>query len=511
MKFKLTFRITILIILLAFSFLSLFINSEGIAPLQKGVKITSVELNSTAYEQGLRQGQIIKSIDGERIRNLDDYSSLVLEKFKDNENKKIIIETSKTEIILFTNQAPEITVADVSKSNLKFGIDLSGGARALIKAQDKELSSEEVQDLVSITRNRLNEFGLTDLKVVPVSDLSGNNYMLVEIAGATPNDLEQMIAQQGKFEAKIGDEIVFIGGERDIVSVARSGVQSGVRECFRTSETTYACNFAFAVYLSEAAAQRHADITKELEINFTSQGRYLSEKLDLYLDDKLVDSLLIGESLKGVATTQISISGSGSGSTEKEAFDDAVKSMNKLQTILITGSLPYKLEISKLDTISPILGNNFLKLVLIAGASSLFAVAILIFIRYRKIKLSLALLFTSFSEVFIILGIASFISWNLDVLSIAGIIIAIGTGLDQQIIIMDETRNIRNLSIKERLKRAFAIIIGAYLTAIAALLPLLWAGAGLLKGFVFTTFIGITAGILITRPAFADLIKFIED
>ena len=37
-----------------------------------------------------------------------------------------------------------------------------------------------------------------------------------------------------------------------------------------------------------------------------------------------------------------------------------------------------------------------------------------------------------------------------------------------------------------------------------------WAGAGLFKGFAFTTILGVTAAVLITRPAFADIIKRIE-
>ena len=33
--------------------------------------------------------------------------------------------------------------------------------------------------------------------------------------------------------------------------------------------------------------------------------------------------------------------------------------------------------------------------------------------------------------------------------------------------------------------------------------------AGLLKGFAFTTVIGLTLGILITRPAFADIVRLL--
>jgi len=147
----------------------------------------------------------------------------------------------------------------------------------------------------------------------------------------------------------------------------------------------------------------------------------------------------------------------------------------------------------------------------LAGLGALLAVAVVIFVRYRKFKESMTLLLTSFSEIIIILGIASMIDWNLDLLSIAGILATVGTGIDQQIIILDESKQRVNLSVKEKLKRAFTIILSAYFTALVSLLPLLWAGAGLLKGFAITTIIGITVGILITRPAFTDIIKNIEE
>jgi preprotein translocase subunit SecD len=236
----------------------------------------------------------------------------------------------------------------------------------------------------------------------------------------------------------------------------------------------------------------------------------LSKPLGLYLDDILVNSLQISEGLKGRAETQISISGSGSGLTKEDAGNNAQEEMKQLQTILITGSIPYKLEIIKLDTISPTLGSGFVKYILFAALAALFAISLVVSIRYRNLKSSLALILTSVSEIIIILGIAAMIKWDLDLPSIAGILAAIGTGIDSQIIVLDESKNNRFLSIKQRMKRAFSIILGAYFTALVALIPLWWAGAGLLKGFVFTTILGITIGVLITRPAFADIIKGIE-
>lgn len=504
---KLGWKVWVLIILLIFSFLSIF----GLPPtfLQKGVIITSVESNSTAFDQGLRQGQIITSVDGIKIINLEDFSEVLKDKYLSNESIKTTFTTKDSEFILFSNQAPEITVAEVPNTNIKLGLDLAGGSRALIKAKDIELDSSQINDLVSITRNRLNEFGIADVKVVPVSDLSGNNFMLVEVAGATPKDLEEMLSKQGKFEAKIGNETVFEGGEKDIASVSRNAQESGVESCGEYGGG-YSCKFRFTIYLSEAAANKHAQVTGGLEVNATNP-EYLSQKLDLYLDDKIVDSLFIGVGLQGRVTTQIMISGSGTGQTEKEAFLNAEESMHKLQTILITGSLPYQLEIVKLDTISPQLGKEFLSSILLAGLVALIAVGVIIFIRYKKFKLSIALLITCLSEIIIILGIASLIEWNLDLLSIAGILATIGTGIDDLVILVDESIHSIYLSLKQRLKRAFSIILGAYFTTLVSLLPLIWVGAGLLKGFAITTIIGISVGVLITRPAFSDMVKKLEE
>jgi preprotein translocase subunit SecD len=223
-----------------------------------------------------------------------------------------------------------------------------------------------------------------------------------------------------------------------------------------------------------------------------------------------VNSLAISEGLKGEVTTQISISGSGSGATPEEAVENATAEMKQLQTVLMTGSLPFKLEIVKLDTISPSLGEEFTNTILFAGLVAILVVALIIFIRYRSWKSSLALIVVSVSEVIIVLGIASLIRWNLDLPGIAGILVTIGTGIDDLIILMDETGE-KFLSLKQRLKRAFAIILGAYFTTFVSLLPLMWAGAGLLKGFAITTIIGISVGVFITRPAFGDMLKYFRD
>jgi preprotein translocase subunit SecD len=504
---KLTLRVWILIIILILSFFA-------IAPwkmLDNGVLIKSIEKNSTPFEAGLRPGMTIKEINGERIDDLNQYGRVVSELFSNIDQKKIIIKTSEGEFIFLGNSLSNLSVSELPATNLKTGLDLSGGARALVRAQNISLSSDQLSDLVEITSQRFNAFGLTDVLIRPVKDLSGENYMLIEIAGSTSSELKSLLESQGKFEAKIINDTVFIGGERDITYVGSSGQDAGIYSCDKYS-SGYACEFRFVIYLSEKAAQRQAKLTSNLSVNLSSGGKYLSAPLDLYIDDSLLDTLQIGADLKGRETTQIQISGSGTGATQEEAYKDAQANMKKLQTILKTGSLPFKLEIVKLDSVSPTLGKEFTKNIIYLGLVVFVIISLVLFIRYRKIKLTAAVILTMFSEAFITLAVATLLRWNLDVASIAGLIAGMGTGVNDQIIIIDESVSNKNtLRLKERIKRALFIIVAAFFTIFAAMLPLFWAGAGMLKGFALTTLISVTIGILITRPAFADIAEKIQE
>ena len=49
------------------------------------------------------------------------------------------------------------------------------------------------------------------------------------------------------------------------------------------------------------------------------------------------------------------------------------------------------------------------------------------------------------------------------------------------------------------------MIFGSASTVIAAMLPLMVIGIGVMRGFAITTIIGVLIGIFITRPAFSRI------
>ncbi|PIY60101.1 hypothetical protein COY95_03540, partial [Candidatus Woesearchaeota archaeon CG_4_10_14_0_8_um_filter_47_5] len=334
------------------------------------------------------------------------------------------------------------------------------------------------------------------------------------IAGANEEEVKTLISKQGKFEAKILNNTVFKGGQ-DVTDVCRKAECSGIDPragCGQVSEDVWSCRFFFTIGLSQEAADRQAKETQNLNVITEGGDRFLNESLDLYLDNEKVDTLRIGAELKGRATRDIQISGSGTGNNQQNAVSDALNNMKRLQTILITGSLPTTLSIVKTDSISPTLGNEFIENAILVSLVAILGVALVILIRYRRIVVAVPILIIVWLEVFLVVVVTSLVGQRLDIASIAGIIVAVGTGVDDQIVITDEILKGEKedyYNWVQKLKKAFFIVIASYATTMASMIPLLFAGAGLLKGFAITTMIGVTIGVTITRPAFAKIIEIL--
>ena len=506
-------RYIVLIIFLVLSFVA--INPQFDT---EGVAIRNIDRGSAAALAGIEapdnavaptQREVIQEVNGNPVTDRASYLELI----NDLEANQSF--TMRTDQGAYRLEAPAenpsdigVVIYDVPSNNIRKGLDLSGGTRVILQPESA-ISPEDLELVMDNIGERLNVFGLSDIIVRSSRDLAGNDFIVVEIAGANKQEVRELLGSQGFFEARINNQSVFTGGE-DIVFVCNqpecSGIDSRTGGC-QGSSGSWVCPYSFSITLSAEAARNQATITNQLSVLPSGS---LSSPLDLYLDGELVDSLSIASDLKGRAVTDISISGSGEGASRDLAVDDALDSMKQLQTILVTGSLPVKLDIVKMDAISPVLGAAFVKNALLMALVVILAVAIVIFIKYRELLLSLPIIVTMLSEGFIILGFASLIGWNLDLAAIAGILIAIGTGVDDQIVIIDEALNQKTdkyRSWKDRIMSARFIIMAAYATTVVAMLPLFFAGAGLLRGFAFTTIIGVSIGVFITRPAFATFIE----
>lgn len=199
--------------------------------------------------------------------------------------------------------------------------------------------------------------------------------------------------------------------------------------------------------------------------------------------------------------------------------EEAKTRLDELLVILESGSLPIPIESISTESISPFLGKEFLRSSLWIGLFALLTVALVLFIRYKVFNLIFPILFSDISELIISLGFLSLIQFRVDLATIAGIIAAIGTGVDHEIIITDELlkgekegeTSTSGQSLTAKIKSAFFIIFASVATVFVTMLPIIFFNVGLSKfvGFAITVMFGAALGAFVTRPAFAEVAKLV--
>ena len=527
-----------------------------IAPSGKeAVIVKSVSPDSPLFGK-LKAGDSLDWINEKTIKNPED-----IHEFEDYTGVLRFMKNGQLELADVDTPGLGVVLIQKPSSRLNFGMDMIGGTRVLLKPiVEKNISSDIIPQTIATLETRINIYGLRESKIQPLSDIEGNKYVQIEMAGGTRQEIEDLLAKQGMFEGKIlrvldienktgkllgmdvvkSEDAVKIGSK--ILKVNETAVLDNIQvKYMNTSEgkavfftTVFTGNdiksvcmqeqagictsrilqqrtgwqFMFQVFVSQESAEKFAKVTKEMEVivDPRSGETYLDGQIFLFLDEKLISSLNIAADLAGKAYTEPVITGF------REVKEDALSEKLMLQSILQSGSLPVKLEIIKVDQISPTLGEEFLASAGLAGLLAALAVGIIVFIRYRKFGIALPVVLTSLSEVIIILGAASLVKWTIDLASIAGIIAAVGTGVDSQIMIIDEILaggKRRMYTLKQKMKRAFFIIFSSASTTIAAMVPLMAIGIGVMRGFAITTTIGVLVGIFISRPAFGKIAEFI--
>ncbi len=376
------------------------------------------------------------------------------------------------------------SIASISAFGIEQGLDLKGGSYIQIHLE-KPVDQDTMSVVTSVLDKRLNLFGVKDVKVRS----SGNQDVIVEIAGVKPEEVSNIVGTPGKFIVKINNVTALTGA--DIVTVKPYVITGN--------------NWEVPFTVSVGGAEKFAQV---------ALGK-AGAPVDMYLDDELVSSPELGEGLAtGVPSTDVVVTGTA------DSPENAEEEAKNIQTVLQSGALPVSVEIVGISSVSAELGEQFKNGALIAGILALFVVSLIIFLRYRNPILVVPIIFTSIAELILILGTASVINWNIDLAAIAGILAAIGTGVDDQIIITDEVlkgdkKSKRSrTSLRVKIKGAFFIVFAAAATLIAAMLPLAYVGfargytgIGILSGFAVTTILGVLIGIFITRPVYA---KFVE-
>lgn len=592
-------RILLLVIMVSASLLAIFLK-----PQYTGVQVAYVYSDSPA--KGIIQnGMIITDVNGKPVQNSQEWDAIVK-----GYAGPIKIKANKLEYKINVTQNATgigIEVSDIERTNLDFGLDIKGGTRVILKPKENA-SAQMLDQIIGTLQTRANIYGLKEIRFIPVSGIGGEYYVQIETTGVGNEIIDTLLSKQGSFEAKISKPVAISNG-KGILELGENkyNVEYAGGDTVKISNFTVSLNgtftlddvdfelvnitstgdiillgsaykgddielvysdaqhsgimpgknyfeFYFGILVSEKGANRFAKITSGIpaQLDLNSGEYYLKDcRIFLFLDDQLVSDLRISSNLGGKAYTTPQITGS------RETKETALEEKLKLQTILRSGALPASLETVSVGVISPTLGSNFMASVAFAAALAAVMVMAVIFIRYRKFSVSLPIAAVGFSELIIILGIASnndlviwgpvlilnitlialawwkkydidptawigavmipllglFMSWTIDLPVITGIIATLGVGVDSMIVIADETLSRKTeekkimYTMRDKIKRAFFIIFGSASTVIAAMVPIGFIGIGFVRGFAITTIIGVLVGILVTRPAYAEVVE----
>jgi len=517
---------------------------------QNGVRVESVSSNSSFYNV-VKLGEFITWANEKEVNTPQDFYQ-----FEDFTGNFRFIHSGKLDIVSIKEPGLGVEVTKPSLTNLNFGLDLVGGTRVLLKPKEN-VTDTTMQQIVGTLETRINVFGLKEAKFQRINDVTGIKYIQIEMAGGSKEEVENLLAKQGKFEGKISRVVIFenntgkitLDEENEIKLIDNKTVIDGttlkenesskledidfqvlnltdknvtlVFTVFTGNDIQSVClqdqpgicvsriiqqtggwEFNFQVFVTQESAEKFAKVTKTMKIitEPDTGNKYLENKISLYLDENIITDLNIAVDLKGKALTNPAITGFRK--TRTEAFEEQLM----LKSILQSGALPVSLETIKIDEISPTLGSEFFREALLAAVIAGVSVMSIIFIRYRKLKILIQMMIWSVCELILTLGAASLLGWTIDLASIAGLIAAIGTGTNDQIIMIDEIllggKGKETYTVKQRIKRSFFIVFSAAGTIVAAMIPLMFIGIGAMKGFAIVTTIGVLIGVFITRPAF---------
>ena len=540
---------------------------------------------------GLKEGDVITEVNNKPVNDVDDFIKEV----------KNAIRLNLGEVPLKVNNRPvscrlsnytqlNVTIRKPAATNLHFSMDLEGGTRVFLKPETKNVTRLLMQEIIETINTRINLYGLKDMTVRTV----GSDLIMIEMAGASGEEIRDFLSKQGKFEARIpilvkNKEVLSIGDEKvnvivrnasviingtiyhigdkftlDDVSIELKNVTENQTAVFSAlvfsgDDIVFVYSnypdsglipkpngyeFFFKVKISDEGAKRFAKVTKHLKILPSIGGQnYLESPINIYIDKQLVTSLRISADLAGKYVSEPAITGFRTRRVE------AIKEMLRLQSILRSGSLPVKLEIVKIDTVSPTLGKSFLEGVIKLFIVSSGVVSILIFIFYRDWKIVVPIILMGLSEALLILGTAAsqlyaalllfggFIvsiikgdvkgwlawvvslfalmtvsaiivqPWSLDIPAIAGLIAVAGTSVNQMIIIVDEFKREGLARQKEAEETSMHMVWSGFMLLVAVMSALIFMCVGTLKGLAITTILEEYIGTFITRPAFMSLLE----
>lgn len=401
--------------------------------------------------------------------------------------------------------------------DVRWGIDIRGGVNVTFGAPDdyaEPITSDDLDAAKSIIETRLVNQNINDYEVY--EDLGANNIIVrfpwqADDTSFNPEDAVKEIGATAMLSFRMGYSGDLTEGQTyedlELVLEGKDVAKAGVTMADENSTNSYAVSLTLN------------DSGKEAFKNATQRAMDENKRISIWMDDEQISA----PSVNAVITNgQASISG---GFTGEDGYTEA----KKLSDLINGGSLPFKLEIKNLSTISPILGTGARDAMGIAGVIAFIVIAIFMIVYYRLPGV-VAVIALAGQIAGMFAACTGFFGFNasstLTIPGIAGIILSVGMGVDGNVLsaerIKEELKAGRTIdgAIKNGFQRGFTAILDSNLTVIivAVILMLVfgtWFGAstdGTIYSFGFTLLVGVIMNFIMacwaTRMMVTSLSQF---
>lgn len=343
--------------------------------------------------------------------------------------------------------------------DIRWGIDIQGGVNATFEpANGYNASKTEMDAAKAIIEQRMVDLSITDGEVY--ADYQKHRVMVSFPwqAGEEDFDPEEAVAELGDTAV-----LTFRNGTEETSEEIMSGKNVTKAEARQTTDSdTNKTEYVVALELDSEGTKAFADATTALA---PTKG-----KISIWMDDQLLSAPAVQEDLTDGKCT---ISG-------KFTYESAKALADKINA----GSLPFKLETKSTDIISPTLGEGAKKAMVVAGiiAFVIIAIYMMIFYRLPGFVASIALFGQAVGSIACISGFFGNIdSFTLTIPGIAGIILAIGMGVDANVItaerIKEELNSGKTLNgaIELGYKRAWSAVFDGNITVVFVAIILMGA------------------------------------
>jgi preprotein translocase subunit SecD len=372
-------------------------------------------------------------------------------------------------------------------------------------------------EMVSVIDEKLRVSALTGADVREARTPTGENYIVIEATGRDIGELREILDERGIVRQYV---------------LYQDNDGSVVREEVLTQEDfddignvrqDQAGRYSVSVTLSDAAA---GPFTQAMQTHGYTQGTRCGVESasstppeeQLSAGDRCLLTTLNGEPVfaAGVQPNLASSFRDGTFVNDPSmsmTAPDRDRARNLELSLKVGAPLPAPLDFAEAQTTSlqPSLGDEYKTNSVLTGLIAVIAVSGAVYTRYRDPRVAAPMVVTALSEVVILLGFVSLVQFPIDLSHIAGFIAVIGTGVDDLIIIADEILQEKGVAtgrvFQNRFRKAFWVIGAAAATTIIAMSPLMVLSLGDLTGFAIVTIVGVLIGVLVTRPAYGDILR----